>query len=116
MRIIQKTQQTFRFFLLDLWVLFSLSPCLEFLPELKLSSLSRESASDESFSEELFKMQSKTGVNELLEMIFDITVLHYCLLFSQIFKHLSWAALGVGRGHRATPFIRDFLSVAATPF
>ena len=75
MRIIQKNQQTFRFFLLDLWVLFSLSPCLEFLPELKLSSLSRESASDESFSEELFKMQPKTGVNELLQMMFDITVL-----------------------------------------
>ena len=85
MRIIQKTQQTFRFFLLDLWVVFSLSPCLEFLPELKLSSLSRESASDESFSEELFKMQPKTGVNELLEMMFDNTLLRSLPLFSTDF-------------------------------
>ena len=109
MRIIQKTQQTFRFFLLDLWVLFSLSPCLEFLPELKLSSLSRESASDESFSDELFKMQPKTGVNELLQMMFDITVL-------RSLPYLSWADFGVGRGHCGHPFYCEFLSVTATPF
>lgn len=93
-------------------MLFSLSPCLEFLPELKLSSLSRESASDESFSEELFKMQPKTVVNELLALQCCV----HCLLFSQFFKHLSWADFGLGQGHCGHSFFCDFLSVSPTPF
>ena len=81
-------------------MLFSLSPCLEFLPELKLSSLSRESASDESFSEELFKTQPKAGVNALLEMMFDITV----SCFHRFLSIFHGQILGLAEGTAATPF------------
>ena len=40
----------------------------------------------------------------------------HCLLFSQIFKYLSWTDFGVGRGHCGHPFYCEFLSVTATPF
>lgn len=53
--------QTFRFFLLDgLWLVLSPSPCLEFLSELKLSSLNKESTSDDSFSDKELKKNDKT--------------------------------------------------------